>query len=39
VTNGPAGSPLRHFEVCLGSDGKVKFDTGQTVNRTVRLKV
>jgi cytochrome b6-f complex iron-sulfur subunit len=39
VTNGPANSPLRHFEVCIDGDGNLTFDPRQTVNRAVRLPV
>jgi Rieske Fe-S protein len=38
VTNGPAGSPLRHYELCIGSDGRLWFDTNRTVTSTVRLQ-
>jgi Rieske Fe-S protein len=38
VTNGPAGSPLRHYDVCIGSDGRLWFDTARVVTRTVRLQ-
>ena len=38
VTNGPANSPLRHFQVCVATDGRLWFDTNRTVTSTVRLQ-
>jgi Rieske Fe-S protein len=38
VTNGPAGSPLRHYEMCIAADGRLWFDTSRTVTSTVRVQ-
>jgi nitrite reductase/ring-hydroxylating ferredoxin subunit len=37
VTGGPAASPLRHFQLCVGPDGNLTFDPRAVVDRGVRF--
>ena len=37
VVRGPAGSPLRHFAVCLLGNGNLGVSTGTTVSASIRL--